>query len=553
MDRRADSSRGSMSVAAVSNALRCWVKAKLPASHWVEGVLVALPLWLIAFKYSDYVPFWDAAVYYGCVVDGAQKSLSPLAFNCAGHPTTGYLWIPGLLDRALGSSYCGILVYNLALALLALVALADLVKRLFPGPKRLGERLLVLGAFAYCPVVTSSILQLTPDFGVLVFIICLVRSLVRRHWWRGICWGVMASLSKESGVMLFALCLAAYVVTHVTRGPGDLKSKLQAMRRCAPIIVLPTVGMLVVAGLFVTRGIRSSWASGDSSGVFRQFISVSFLDNSFPASLSSIFELNFMWVPTLAILAYSVRQLLRVAFSTGEPVERDSLWEFVALLFAVSVFFLTRYRTFLNVRYYLPVYPWLFLFAARGLAELGVMLRLREAFWTITLSLMIIGNWTSIDAWSARRYGTFRFGSHPMYKITSLTDECCGYGRDQVIYNLQIAELHYLLNKALPIALGDPDAILGINSVADWLIIDSVDRTTFKRHLPGPGTFKPAFTTASEVRHLLRKPPMVNYVAMANMKEDEELQAWSAWYDVVSKQVVSRGGYEMSVVKLQLR
>jgi len=410
------------------------------ATYMLVGTIVAIPwLWLVA-RYWNYYPLWDAAIYYECVVDAAKTTLDPRAYNCASHPTMGYLWVPGLLTRVFGQSYRVFLAYNAVLGWSMSVAIADIARRLLKGKADSIEQLLVVATAMYCPIVVSSILQLTPDFGVVVFLTLSARAFLRERLVRAIAWGVLAGLSKESGVLAFGVQLGVYVVVYGLRAPNLGWRKVTAICRRSPLVLLPLVGLCAVAVYVLTNGSTVLWAQVDLEGVIRQFTTVSFMDNVLPASLGTIFVLNCMWIPALVLLGYfTIWCARRLILALPARAPHDPAFEFVATVFVLELVLLTRFRTFTNVRYYLPVFPWLLLLSARAFLAFGLPRPLRLIGQGVILLTVGASNFRSFDPVSAQLFGSMKFGDHRLFRITSLTRECCGLGRDQLVYNLEFA------------------------------------------------------------------------------------------------------------------
>ena len=85
--------------------------------------------------------------------------------------------------------------------------------------------------------------------------------------------------------------------------------------------------------------------------------------------LLGIFVLQFAWLATLLALPRWIRMAVRAALALG-PGQPPALFYFDALLFAATLL-LTRYQTFLNLRYYVAAYPLLLVCAFAGLRELS--------------------------------------------------------------------------------------------------------------------------------------------------------------------------------------
>src|SRR4029077_13952844 len=98
---------------------------------------------------------------------------------------------------------------------------------------------------------------------------------------------------------------------------------------------------------------------------------------------------------------------------------------------------LTRYETYLNVRYLLPIAALLILSFAVGFLILCARPFVRVVVLGFAFLLVLGSAFRTIDPVSRALWGTFPFGRHPLLALTSWNNECCGFSRDQLVYNLE--------------------------------------------------------------------------------------------------------------------
>jgi hypothetical protein len=117
------------------------------------------------------------------------------------------------------------------------------------------------------------------------------------------------------------------------------------------------------------------------------------------------------------------------------------------------------------------------------------MLRLGMNWRTRTLALLALGAlfitsvYRSWDPISRSVYGTFSTGQRDMYRMSSITREYAGPGRDEIVYNLQFTGYHHVQN-ALFHALQPTDSTAFATSrVARWNIWSQLDSATRNRTL----------------------------------------------------------------------
>ncbi|MGE5786069.1 MAG: hypothetical protein ACM3ZE_15840, partial [Myxococcales bacterium] len=500
--------------------------------EFLVGSLVALPwIWLCSY-FWDYYPLWDSAIYYEETLNASATTLNPLAYNFAAHPTMGYLYLPGLLLRLFGRTYHVFLVYNAILAWCMAMAVCDIWRRLVDRSMPRLETLLVVASAMYCPVIVASIVQLSPDFGVLVFLTLATRALLRERFTEASLWGMLAGFSKESGVLLYAVELAVFLIAFSLRAPGCTHEKLRAAMRRIPLLTSALVAPFIIK-LFIAPRMNQSLSAGDPSGLIRQFLSVSFLDNLFPASLATILVLNFMWIPAAVVVSgCGIWCIRRFALRLPRNKPRDPTVEFLAVLFAAELVLLTRFRTFTNVRYYLPLFPWIVLLAARLILGSRWPRPLRLLGQSAIMVAFGWANLRSVDPVSARVFGTIPFGEHRFYHVTSLTRECCGLGRDQLVYNLEFTELDRILRELTPFVLSSTDHAVAVHPEADWYMFHSLHPQTKQRSTPVHGSFRLPYVNSWTVGSAPLKPAKIYYVALPHMPTADELSRFAAWYSL---------------------
>jgi hypothetical protein len=207
--------------------------------------------------------------------------------------------------------------------------------------------------------------------------------------------------------------------------------------------------------------------------------------------LALLFVLGFMWLPTLVLaadLVVGTRRFVRELPRRAVPAADADRVLLLTLLGVGSVYLLTRYRTFASARYLLPAYPLLLLLLLPSLHRLGVPPRLRRAFLTTVVGLFALQVVRTADPVSRALWGTFPVGRHDLLRVTSLTNECCGYGRDQLVYNLQFTALDALQSRALeriqPIARR---RAVAVSLLANWYLIGPLDRASRRTLVPERG------------------------------------------------------------------
>jgi len=522
-------------------------------SHLADALPALAVFCAVCAVFLDFVPMWDGRIYFDCLqkaVTGAPDA----SWDCAGHPTAAYMRILGLALHLAPDSYAPVVAANAVLGCVAIVAFLRLARRLLPGAGHRWSTAAATFAFAVHPVFLASAVQLSPDYGVAVFTLPATLALVDGRLLASALWSLPAVFSKESGVLLQVLGALLYLVFFVGRRPGPWRDKLHGLARAWPL-ALPAAAyaLRLLFGGAVPQETALASSFGQVSLV-RQFLSVSFLDNLLPAALLSILVLNWMWLVSLPIAAQMLRATGRFVVGAAAPATSSSpapaADAFLTWIFAGTLFVLTRYRTFDNVRYFLPVLAPLMLVSTRSLVALVPWGRLRTGVLACTAVLLLASGFRASDPVTTRAFGTFDFGIRPMLRMTSITRECCGFGRDQLVYNLEFAKLHYLTSDALQ-ALPLDGTPLACHSLANFFLVGPLDPATHRRSVRRDALPEPRWISWPALARAGTLPPRVRLFDFPNFEPNENA-AWLSRYEIAERHLFERDGYALEVLDLAL-
>ena len=517
-------------------------------------VLPALILFsAVTLSFADFIPIWDGRIYLDCLQRAVHAGWFDGNYSCASHPTAVYFWLLGAFLRIDPDSYAPIIVVNTILAILGIHSFHWLARRLLPGGEHRWTVAAATLAFAAHPSFTANAVQLTPDFGVLVFTLISLRWLVDRKLFLSALFSVAAVFSKESGILLQVLYAIVYAILFVTRVSAPWRQKKGALIALWPLLIpgLIYLASLLVAGSTSQIAAASSTSSFNREPLLQQFLSFSALDRSFKAALFTILALNWTWLATIPVLLVTLAGIGRYVFRMKEGPD-DPSSRLITVLFFVTLFALTRFSTFDNVRYYLPIIPLLLLVSMRSLTRL--LTPASSAVWFVLLfaGAFLCSNFRVSDPLSKKYFGTFAFGSHPMLRMTSPTGECCGSGRDQLVYNLEFTQFHYMQNElfaALPPAPGVPYAF---DSLANWYLVGPLDPGSHRRSVRSTALHEPKFLTSRMVSRNTVLPSKMVYIHYPNF-DDAEPEDFLSQYTVKREHRFSHSGYELKASELALK
>lgn len=481
-----------------------------------EILLLALPYLALRACFLDFVPMWDGAVYYHFARYISFRSLDPLQAEVHNHISPVFIYlmhVPQVLAPG------DVRVFNAALVLVGLAAVFAFHRLvLWATAEQLSrpETLLMTSLFAFHPAILANFVNFNLDIGVLVFFLLHTLAVARGRAARAAIWGVCLVFTKETGVLLLPLSVAGLLL--VDRGRRRLAWLLQAAHAVAVPVAL-YVAYLVWKTL--VRDLPPVWEGlGSASTVVLRLLNPFQFDRYLATQLLQLFVLQFHWVLTALGLGLTVRYLLRRRQTLAARTERlhahhgvlsrpgartivvDVVHQrlaFTGLLFAAVLYLLTRLRPYSNTRYLLPAFA-LFLLLFAQLLAVGVRRRGLRMIVTATVLLGLFGPSLegTVDPISRWILGTFDFGRRPMLRMTALTGECCGAGRDQLVYNLQFTRFHDLQNRVYQEIRPTADTVILAAWAANFGQFWPLSRDDYTRSVPSARTFSPRYASAEK-------------------------------------------------------
>jgi hypothetical protein len=520
-----------------------------------DFLLAAAALAAVGLAHSAYIPMWDGAFYLWCLEEALGPRQGAAFLFCASHPTGGYLAPLALVFHLSGMRYPAVIAANVLLATLAARSVADLSERILPAAPR-AERALVTLGFALSPLLLACALQLTPDYGVALYSLLTIGALARERFWLAAIFGALAAQSKETGAPIYLMTCAAHALVHVAWVSGDRATVQRALRRYLPLLLAPAVGAVWLVARALLLGDRGHWRGvGSQFPLWRQALSLSWLDDVLPSQLAEIFVINFSWVLSVFVLLAAVAPALRFVARPSVPGDGSADGRarvFFSLTFVGVVFVVTRFRTLVIPRYVLPAAVLLPLMAQLSLHALRVGPRLRVLMLGAFVSLSIFACFRTQDAVSMGYFGTFEFGDRRLLDLAARAHDLDGR-RDHIFYNLEFTQLSALLDEALPYALADGRHGLALNRMATGYTIGYVDRRTHRRAASARGASAPPLTHLPAVQRGTDRPPLLYYVGLPGMDDDDELILWRRYYTVGEARRFTRRGHAIALRELRLR
>ena len=433
-----------------------------------------------------YVPIWDGRVYTDCVLSAAAKGLSMESLRCAGHPSQAWAVLLAL-PQLLRFGDVGVLhLTDALLGLLALGAIRVALSQVFPDRALARELDLLTLACAVHPVVLSTLLQVNVDFGVYVFFFAALAAVLSQRFGLAALAGLFLCFSKETGVLAYGLVVGLDAAFRILRGEEGWPARL---RRVVPM--WPTV---IPVAAFVVHVLRwnsshreaAIWKHAWQKGMLDGFNFFDLSDPIFVSYAAGICLLGFMWVVTALIaadlLVGGARMVKRRARRDVPGADRRKL-AYVAALTLVLAYVLTAFRTWSNLRYFALLYPLLLFLGYAALLRIRARPGIRVSSLALAACLFLLSAYRSVDPVSRAVYGTFDIGERQMYRMTSITGEFNGPGRDELVYNLQFTGFHHVQNAFYRKIRPTGATVIAAPREVRWMIWSPLDARTFQRTL----------------------------------------------------------------------
>ena len=189
------------------------------------------------------------------------------------------------------------------------------------------------------------------------------------------------------------------------------------------------------------------------------------------------------------------------------------------------------YRTFSNPRYFVVLAPLLLMTAVISLVRLGAGTSVRRAALATMLLLLLSVNHRSWDPVTQLAFGTFPSGDRVMYRMTSISGELRGPGRDQLCYNLQFLDFDRSLSAAFASIRPTDSTAIVFSRFNTWGLWTPLDGRTYARTAGRSGTVTPRYMDETMVAVARdRRPPELWLVEMPNDVDASARQALRATY-----------------------
>jgi hypothetical protein len=517
-------------------------------------MMLLATLGLLASR-ADFVPIWDGRIYADCIVEAGRQHLALPTLRCVEHISHAYMLYAGAIQMLSPGSYPLILLANAVLYLIACAGFHRLTQLAFPSPEHSFERSLLTAAFAAQPAILASVVQPNIDLPMLPSLLWGTVFIIRRRWVPLILVGIALIATKESGVLLYVTLVFSYAIAMVLPSPSSSRSPIRALLHLTPLAIPAALFVAYIAYRAIVPHETVIWAAGTTEkSIIYQFL-VPRIDRYFVNYCVMMLVLSFAWVTASvagADVVVGIRRKWRKLPARPLPGAKRRIVRFLIVLWVVTMYALTRFSSWGNSRYLLPVFALTPLVLYAGLLRFRLAVLPRRAVLASLAVLLLVSTVRTVDPVSRALYGTWAFGDHTLLRMTRVTHECCGAGRDQLVYNLQYTLLGDLTSDATAALAGDSTVVFVPHRMI-WETLGPLDRATHRRTLRRENTVTPPLFEPDTLPTLAAPPVNAIYIGLPNGDPAGGLRMLGDWYEIGPPRRMQRGGYWLNAYKLTLR
>jgi hypothetical protein len=528
--------------------------ASLPrAGQAFLGAVLIATLAVVASRAST-VPTWDGRIYADCIIDAALRHLASSTMRCGGHPSHAFTLYMGLFQMLSPESFLPMLVASVVLYLLSCAAVYRLAEIAFFGPEHSTERALITAVVAAQPALLASVVQPNVDLPLLPAFLWGTVFIIRRRWLPLIAVGCALVFTKETGVLLYVILVAAYAIAMTLPRPSSPRSPTRTVLRLAPLAIPVVLFVAYVAYRKSVTNQAALWNAGSRKVLVFQFLFPR-IDQYFVNYLAMMLVLSFAWITTTVLVADGAVGVVRAIRSRPRralPGSKRRVVRFLVVLGLATMYALTRFSSWGNARYLLPVFALTPLMLYAALVRFGTSPKVRRSVLALLAMLLLISVVRSVDPLSRATYGTFTVGDRDLLRMTGVSGECCGAGRDQLVYNLQFTALGDLASEATAALMNDSTVVF-LPALTRWFFIGPLDSATHRRTLSRERTITPLVFEPDTLKLLATPPANAIFIALPNGDPAAAMRTLRGWYEIGARRRLRRGGYWMDAYPLTLR
>jgi hypothetical protein len=110
-----------------------------------------------------------------------------------------------------------------------------------------------------------------------------------------------------------------------------------------------------------------------------------------------------------------------------------------------------------------------------------------------------------------------------MLRMTALTGECCGAGRDQLVYNLQFTRFHDLQNRVYEDIRPTRETVILVTEAANFGLLGPLSEDDYTRSVSSRRVFSPRYESVEDFVKRTGEPTPWYFMAFPNVDNREAI------------------------------
>lgn len=522
---------------------------------------------ILVIEYIDDIVFADGMYYFDrCLKSPALGSITMESLVCFHHPSLGFMLPFAVLQYLFPFSMVALHAPVFVLGNLAIYAFEQIAKIVYPHASSETPVRLLTTIYATNPVTVANMITFNTDIGVLAFLLIFLWLLLSKKLYWASAAAFMLIFTKETGIAFYLLGIGIYALLFIIRTRMSRADEWRTWKQ-STVLLLPLVAMGVYVALrtWVWKW-QMFFTENADTGLLHMMVRFDLFDKRFLIYLSNILVLNFNWIASAIVAAAVALWIIKKLCITHEHehgwrriVQRighaHAQQEFIVILFLylAGIYLLTRFVPYNNPRYFLVLYPLGMLVLPQCLAYLVQKRVVHISVLTVLCILNIISLFRTVDPLSKKIYGTFPFGSHDILAMSVAAGEtCCGYGRDQIIYNLEHQHLMNAQEAAWELIRPTAETVIVKTPLASFGFDDGIDPVTHSRSWSAAGIIIPHYSEPGTVHTTYPAATEIWYIEYPNFNNEEDMRTLLRTYEIEHTYYVG-GSHKMPVHKMAKR
>lgn len=492
---------------------------------------------------------WDGVSYFQkCILIAVNNNFSLFNYNCGSHLSFPFMFLVGSPQYILKGQVWATNFVIVILGLFATLSFYFSCRKLFNFKSNSIDLFFLTSLYTLNPPLIANMLNLNLDVGMLIWYTIIIFLLLKNEAFLTAVIGILFVFTKPHSFFIYTITTFSYF--FLTFSKYKYRFALKAKKREFLLFSLP---LLLYVLFFTIKLITTSnnylWAGVDLGNALRVSLRVNPFSTMKRSYLAAIFLLNFRWVMTIFIMTWLIKIGM---FLNYKDIRREvkPIWLVLIISFLGTLYLLIAYPTHTNPRYFLvilPVFLILFYSCFRQIIKNSVVRSLIMSFIVILNFLSIF---KTVDPVSKFIWGVFSFGQHKMLRMTSVSGECCGYGRDQLAYNLEYLVIAKIKQKIYQFIRPNEQSVIVTHSLQEQF--DIVDPVSYEI-LSSDNGINLSNTVTTLLLKDENKPTSVWYIQFPNVDDRQEFFNLQNTFDIKESWEFSEEGYAMKLYLLTLR